>query len=449
MSTTVAAVEGSLPVSPRPALGLWMATALVVGNMIGSGLFLLPSVLAPYGGAALLGWGVSLGGMLLLALIFARFGLEMPARGGPYTYARMAFGDATGFGVAWSYWVSNASGNAAIAVAFAGYFGSLLPAHTASPIRDALIAIAALCLCTVINLRGARSAGRVQLATTVLKFLPLFLIAAAGVIYFQPAQWHPFNRSGLGLTGVTTTTVALTVWAFLGVECATVAGADIRDPRRTIPRATLLGTVLAAVATIAACMAVVGLLPAAKLAASGAPFADAATHLWGAAAGVAFAIVAAISCFGALNGWTLMQGQVGLAMADDDLFPSVFARCDARGTPFAALLISSVLSSLLVLANFQKHLVALFTFAILLSTATTLLPYLVCSAAALRLHEPRRTRMRAAIQTLVALLALLFSLWALIGTGAESLLWGAVLLLAGVPIFVSQRRNHRAMAGHA
>ncbi|MEO7148863.1 MAG: amino acid permease [Rhodanobacteraceae bacterium] len=448
MNTPVT-IAASVPIPQRQALGLWMATALVIGNMIGSGLFLLPSVLAPYGGAALLGWGVSLGGMLLLALVFARLGLERPARGGPYAYARMAFGDATGFGVAWSYWISNACGNAAIAVAFAGYFGSLLPAHTASPIRDALIAIAALCLCTFTNLRGARSAGHVQLVTTVLKFLPLFLIAAAGVIYFQPAQWHPFNRSGLGLTGVTTTTVALTVWAFLGVECATVAGADIRDPRRTIPRATLIGTALAGVATVVACMAVIGLLPAAKLAASGAPFADAASHLWGPAAGAVLAVVAAISCFGALNGWTLMQGQVGLAMADDGLFPAAFTRCDARGTPFAALLISSVLSSLLVLANFQKHLVALFTFAILLSTATALLPYLVCSAAALRLHEPRRSPIRATVQILIALLALVFSLWALIGTGGESLIWSAVLLLAGVPIYLWRKRKANAIPQRA
>lgn len=425
--------------SRRPAIGLWMATALVLGNIIGSGLFLLPSALAPYGGASLLGWGGSLIGVLLLALVFARLGLERPLRGGPHGYARLAFGDVTGFGVAWSYWISNATGNAAIAIAFAGYFGSLLPHNTASPLRDALIAVGALGLCTLNNLRGVNSAGAVQLITTVLKFLPLLLIAAAGIMYFDPTAWHPFNRSAQSLTGVTTATIALTFWAFLGVECATVAGADIRDPRRTIPRATLIGTMLAGIGTIVACMAVVGLLPAKQLAASGAPFADAAAHLWGPVAGVMFAIVAAISCIGALNGWVLVQGQVGRGAADDGLFPLAFARCDARGTPVVGLLISGVVSSVLVLANFQKHLVALFTFVILLSTATTLLPYLVCSIAALRLHEDGRSMLRATAQVIVALLASAFSLWALIGTGGESLAWGAVLLLAGAPMYLWRR----------
>lgn len=426
-------------------LGLWTATALVVGNMIGSGLFLLPSALAPFGGAALLGWGVSLLGALLLALVFARLGMQRPMRGGPYAYARMAFGDATGFGVAWSYWISDVCGNAAIAVAFAGYFDSLLPAHADSSLTAALTAIGALVLCTLTNLCGVRSAGVTQLVTTVLKFLPLLLIAAAGLLFFNAATWQPFNRSGHGLVDVTTTTIALTLWSFIGVESATFAGADVRNPQRTIPLATVIGTILAGGMTIIACMSVVGLLPEAKLAVSGAPFAEVAAQLWGPLAGTAFAVVAAISCFGALNGWSLIQGQLGLAMAGDGLFPAIFARCDARGTPVAGLLISGALSSVLVLANFQKHLVALFTFALLLSTATTLLPYLVCSAAALKLRDPARSATRAAMQTIIALLALVFSAWALVGTGGQSLIWGTVLLLAGVPIYVSMRRHRNKL----
>ncbi len=421
-----------------------MATALVMGNMIGSGLFLLPSTLAPYGGAALLGWGVSLAGALLLALVFARLGLEHPTRAGPQAYARIAFGDATGFAVAWSYWVSVWCGNAAIAVAFAGYFDSLLPARFASPAVAASTAIGALWLCTLTNARGVRSAGVVQLITTILKFLPLVLIAAAGIIWFDPAAWHPFNRSAESSTSVITSTVALTFFALTGMECVTVAGADVRDPQRTIPRATLIGTALAGVGTIVACMAVIGLVPAARLAVSPSPFAEATTRLWGPAAGTAVAVVAAISCYGALNGWTLMQGQVGRGAADDGWFPRVFARSDDRGTPVAGILISSALSSLLVLANFQKHLVALFTFVLLLTVAVNLVAYVVCSAAALKLHAPHRTRLRAIVQVSIGVLALAFSVWALIGTGAEALAWGAVLLLAGAPLYLWSKRRMAA-----
>lgn len=426
---------------PRPALGLWMATALIMGNMIGSGLFLLPSALAPYGAAAMLGWGVSLAGALLLALMFARLGLERPMRGGPYAYARAAFGDAVGFGTAWSYWVSTWCGNAAIAVAFAGYFGSLLPGATAGPLRDACIAVAALWLCTFTNLRGTRSAGAMQVATTALKFMPLLLIIAVGIAGYDPHAWQPFNRSGRGLGDVTTTTIALTFWALLGMESVTVAGADVRNPHRTIPLATLFGTALAGIVTVIACMAVVGLLPASELISSHAPFADAAVRVWGPVAGVALAVVAAISSFGALNGWVLVVSQTGMAAAEDGLFPRVLARRDARGTPAAGLLVSSALASALVLANYQKQLVALFTFAILLSTATTVLPYLVCSLAALRLHEASRSRRRAAMQAAVAVAAAVFSAWALISTGAQALFWGAVLLLIGVPVHLWLHRK--------
>lgn len=434
-------VSTSNPAGAKHVLGIWTTTALVIGNIIGAGLFLLPSALAPYGGAALLGWGVSLAGALLLALVFARLGLERPVRGGPQVYARMAFGDATGFAVAWSYWISVWTGNAAIAVAFAGYFDSLLPARAASPAIHALTAVGALWLCTLTNLRGVRSAGIMQLVTTVLKFLPLLLIAAAGMIWFDPNAWHPFNRSTQGLTGVATSTVALTFWALVGMECATVAGADVLDPRRTIPRATLIGTALAGVGTIIACMAVINLVPAKQLAVSASPFADAATRLWGPAAGTTIAVVAAISCYGALNGWTLMQGQVGRGAAEDGWFPLVFGRCDARGTPVAGLLISGILSSVLVLANFQKHLVALFTFVLLLSTAASLFQYFVDSAAALKLYDPGRSKKRALAQSAIAVLALAFSVWALISTGLEALAWGAVLLLAGAPLYLWTRRK--------
>lgn len=437
-------VSASTSPAVKPGLGMWMATALVMGNMIGSGLFLLPSTLAPYGGAALLGWGVSLAGALLLALVFARLGLERPMRGGPYAYARAAFGDAVGFGTAWSYWVSTWCGNAAIAVAFAGYFGSLLPASTASPLRDAVIAVAAIWVCTFTNLRGTRSAGAMQLVTTILKFLPLLLIIAVGVISFDPHAWQPFNRSGQPLPGVATATIALTFWAMLGMESVCVAACDVRNPHRTIPIATLLGTTLAGVATVIACMTVVGLLPQSQLVTSHAPFADAAAHLWGPAAGVALAVVAAISCFGALNGWVLVVSQAGMAAAEDGLFPRVLARCDVRGTPVQGLLISSALASALVLANFQKHLVALFTFVLLLSTATVVLPYLICSIAALRLHQPSRPRWRAMAQVVIAIAAAVFSLWCLISTGAEALAWGAVLLLAGAPLYFWSKRRKAA-----
>lgn len=412
------------------ALGLWTATALVVGNMIGSGLFLLPAALAPYGAAAFLGWGLSAAGAMSLAVVFAWLALRHPVRGGPYAYARLAFGDGAGFTVAWSYWISIWSGNAAIAVAFTGYLGRLVPALTASPAAAAFTALGALWLCTLTNIAGVRAAGLVQLVTTVLKLLPLAAIALFGVWYVEPAAFVPFERSGLGLWPAAAVTAAMTLWAFLGLESATVPAEDVRDAARTVPRATLLGTALAGGATILACMTVVLLLPADGTP-SPAPFADVAARLWGPGAGVAFGVAAAIACYGALNGWVLLQGQVPLAAARDGLFPALFAWPGTGRAPVAGLLLSSTLASGLVLANYQQDLVGLFTFVLLLATAATLLPFLLCAAAYLRLERGAGPRPR----RVVAAGALLFSIAALFATGLEALAWGTALVAAGLPLY--------------
>ncbi len=419
--------------APRP-LGLWSAIALVAGSMVGSGVFLLPASLAPYGWLSLYGWAITLAGALLLALTFSRLAARGAQAGGPYAYAREAFGDTTGFVVAWSYWISIWCANAAIAVAFAGSVGSLFPAVVSTPFRGAACALAALWLCAAINLAGVREAGRLQMVTTVLKLLPLLLFGGIAIWWLDSSLLAgeadaiaaaakadaPATR-----LGALHMTVALTLWAFLGLEAATVPAGAIRDAERTIPRATLIGTLFAGVATILACTAVLGLVPPDVAISSTAPMADAAEALWGPAAGIGMASVAAVSCFGALNGWVLLSAQLPIAAANDGLFPKAFAALDAQGTPRIGVLASTALASLLVIANYTDSLVAVFTFSILLSTAATLLPYVVSSAAWLKLGERDRV---------VATLALLYSVYALIGTGANALAWGAVLVIAGLPL---------------
>jgi APA family basic amino acid/polyamine antiporter len=430
------------------SIGLVTAIALVVGNMIGSGLFLLPASLAPWGPAALLGWGVSALGALALALVFARLARRWPRSGGPYAFARAAFGDRIGFVVAWSYWVSIWCATAAIAIAFAGYAGALWPEATSTPLRAMLTALAALWLCTLSNALGVRSAGTVQVVTTLLKLLPLVVLVVFAAPSVEAFAWQPFNRSGQGLWTVVSATAALTLWSFLGIECATMIAGDVRDPLRNVPRATMIGTTIAIIVTIAACTVVAGIVPPEALATSGAPFAEAATRLWGTGFGHVFAATAAVACFGALNGWVLMQGQLPLAAARDRVFPLPFARTDAQGTPLVGLLVGSVLASLLVLANFRKDLVGLFTFSILLSTAATLVPFLVCSAAELRQlatvdeRGARRAHAPGSIGAgAVAACAFAFSLFALAGTGTEALLWGVVLVAAGIPFYLWARSS--------
>ncbi len=418
----------------RP-LGLWSAIALVAGNMIGSGVFLLPASLAPYGGLSLYGWAITLGGALLLALTFARLAGRTTQSGGPYTYAREAFGDTVGFIIAWSYWISIWCANAAIAVAFAASIGALFPALTATPMRGAGCALAALWICAAVNLAGVREAGRMQIVTTILKLVPLLLFGGIAIWWVEPAALHsplPAAANVHEWTSAVQATVALTLWAFLGLEAATIPAGSIENAERTVPRATLIGTLLAGIATIMACTAVLGLLPADIAKTSPAPMAEAAKTLWGDGAGLAVAAVAAISCIGALNGWVLLSAQLPMAAAQDGLFPAAFARLDRNGTPRFGVLIGAALASLLIVANYSDSLVALYTFSILLSTAATLLPYVASTAAWLRLGRKGR---------IVAALALAYSVYALIGTGHEALLWGGALVAAGMPLHLWWRRT--------
>jgi len=419
--------------SHRP-LGFWSATALVVGSMIGSGTFLLPATLAPYGAATLLGWAITLCGALLLAVTFARLARRWPQTGGPYVFARNAFGELPGFVVAWSYWISMWCAIAAIAVAFAGSIGAIFPSLTATPVRAAGCGLVALWLCAGVNLAGLREAGRVQLLTTVLKVVPLLLFGLVALWFVDTRHYVPFNPSGESLGSVAAATVALTLWAMIGLEAATVPAGSVDDAPRTVARATVAGTAIAGIATVLACTTVLGLLPAEVLARSSALMADAAAALWGPAAGVLLAVVMAVSCVGALNGWTLLAAQLPMAAARDGVLPRAFARENARGAPAFGVIVSCLLASVLVISNYNRSLVDLFKFSVLLSTAATLLPYLAGAAAWLWRGDGRGSRLAAAG-------ALAFSLYALGGIGAEALLWGAGLVVAGLPIYFWLRRG--------
>jgi APA family basic amino acid/polyamine antiporter len=290
-----------------------------------------------------------------------------------------------------------------------------------------------------VNCSGVRAAGWVQAVTTLLKLLPLLAVALLGVglVFLR----HPLP----GLVGgpplsldATTAAATLTLWALLGLESATVPADKVEDPEWTVPRATMVGTVVTAVLCAAACSVVLLLVPASELAVSNAPFADAVRPIWGEGAATLVVVFAAISAFGALNGWILLQGELPWVMARDGVFPKVFARESRRGTPAFAFVLTSGLVTLLVLANAHSTMVEIFTFMILLSTSACLVAYLVCSLALL--HLMRRGRLpglgRAAPWLAGAgVLGGAYSLWALFGAGRDALLWGFVLLLAAVPVY--------------
>ena len=430
----------------RPQLlGFWMCVALVVGNSIGSGVFLLPASLAPYGLNSVIAWGFTGCGALLLAIVFAQLSRAFPQAGGPYAYVNLAFGPFTAFIVAWGYWISIWVGNAAIATGAVSYLSPLMPWIATVPGASAGVTLFFLWLLTFVNCYGIKASGWVQSVTTVLKLLPLVAISALGLFAVRGATVGAASAIPLSVSG-TTAAATLTLWALLGLESATIPASKVNDPSRIIPRATLLGTLVTALICILACTTVLLLVPPATLASSNAPFVDLASHYWGTIAGKTLAVFAAISGFGALNGWILLQGELPNIMAKNGVFPRIFAQDSARYTPTFALLFSSGLVSILILMNYQKTMVSVFTFMILLSTTACLVLYLLCSLALLRLQwsgQMPRQRGRLVPLAIVGVIATTFSLWAIVGAGREAVLWGSVLLLLGAPLYFLVRNDTR------
>jgi basic amino acid/polyamine antiporter, APA family len=432
--------------TPRPQLlGFWMCVALVVGNTIGSGVFLLPTALAPYGLNSVLAWGFTASGAIALAVVFARLSRAYPQAGGPYAYVHFAFGPLTAFIVAWGYWISIWVGNVSIATYTVSYLTPLLPWIAQKPGASAALTLLLLWTLTFVNWYGIKASGWVQSVTTVLKILPLLAVVFLGLFSLHSSNVAAATTIPLTVSG-TTAAATLTLWALLGLESATIPADKVANPARVIPIATLLGTVATALICAIACTTVLLLLPAATLANSNAPFADLATQFWGVGAGKLVAVFAAISGFGALNGWILLQGELPRAMAMRGEFPRIFARESSRSTPGFALCFGSALATVLILANYQKSMASIFTFMILLSTTACLVLYALCSAALLRLQwigQLGAARKGSAALAIVGVMATAYSLWAIIGAGAEAVAWGAALLCLGVPLYFWFTRSLR------
>lgn len=430
-------------------LGLAACTALVVGNMIGSGIFLLPASLAAFGPISLAGWIVTSLGALVLAVIFGRLSRIVTKTGGPYAYTQEGYGEFAGFIIAWGYWIALWTGNAAVAVALAGYVGFLIPAVGASETYSLAVALIAIWTLTLINVRGVQEAGFVQIVTTVLKLVPLILIGTLGFLWIDSANFSPINTSGKSDLAAISGAAALTLWAYLGLESATVPSGNVIEPEKTIPRATILGVLVAAAVYIAVTTVAIGVLPPQALALSTAPLADVSREMWGAAGGVLVAIGAVISTFGTLNGFTLLCGQVPYGAALDHIFPDRLGHLSRYGTPANALVFSNLLASILVTMNFAKGLVGAFNTIILLAVMSSLLPYALCSLAELMiLLKTGRTSGAPAILKIALLgcLGFTYSLWALYGAGAQTVFLGFLLVLAGIPIHVWIK--WRNSAGH-
>jgi APA family basic amino acid/polyamine antiporter len=423
------------------SLGIAACTAIVVGNMVGSGFYLSPSAVAPYGSIAILVWALMGGGAICLGLTFAKLARLRPETGGPYAYTRIAYGDFPGFLIAWVYWISIWASLPVIAVAFAGAILDMFPGLH-SRMMAAVLTLGAIWAVVLINLRGVKEAGFFAELMTYSKLIPFGAVAIIGLFYVDPSHFSTFNASGKPLFSATAALAPLTMFAYLGLESATVPAGDVKDPERTIPRSTILGIVTATLLYVLGTIAVMGIVPREQLVKSVAPFSDAAQIIWGPWGATAISIAVILSSIGALNGWTLLMGQVPMAAARDGLFPSIFSRMSQQGVPAIGIMLSATLATILVIiqaagtSGFQSF----YSLVVGLSTMAAVIPYAFCAMATGLIAAHGASAMAPRL-TIIEIIAFIFAVFTLYGCGAEAVLYGVVLLVLGIPVYVWQRRR--------
>jgi APA family basic amino acid/polyamine antiporter len=436
-------------------LGLPQATALILGTIIGVGIFNLPYSLASIGPISIVAMALTTVGALALALLFAALSRRLPADGGPYAYARVAFGNGVGFTNAWSYWITAWAGNAAIVTGWVFYVEYFInKSHVTG--WSIVIALVGLWIPTAINLSGVKNMGTVQLWTSIIKYIPLVIMSTVGLFFISSGNFTPWNVSGESNAAAIGSAMALCLFSYLGVETAAVAAAKVRDPERNVPRATVFGTLASATVYLLSLIAIFGIVPSTALAeeANKASYSVAANSIAGGEwAGNLVAAAVIISGLGALNGWIMVCAEMPLAAARDGLFPAMFGRLSRRQVPVAGILSSAILGSLAMVVSFLGASGAtVFNTLVLMTGITAAVPYAFSALAQLKwrwrdhatLHTPRFVR-----DSVVAVLALVFSIlfiWYSRNSGQEHWYqtWGPFLMagiafLIGIPVYLSMR----------
>ena len=413
-------------------IGLFSATMLVAGNMIGAGIFMMPTIMASIGGIATLGWLVTAPGAFIMGYMFARLGKVRPKAGGPYAYAREALGDFAGFQCNLLYWFSNVVANIAIATSITGYLTVFIPALR-NPYVGALSTVGVVWLSAILNMIGPRLVTRFETFTTLLGVGPIALVGIGGWLFFDPqifiAGW---NTSGVGAFHAISSAVSIMFWAFMGVESASVAAAVVEHPERNVARATMLGVSIAAIVYILSTTAIMGIMPNDELRHSTAPFADAAMRVLGPVGGTLITICAIVKACGCLGGWTLINAETALATARDGLFPALFARTDQRGVPVHGLVVVSVLMTVIVFVTLSPSVGEGFTVLADIAVLLVLTPYIFAAVSVA--HYVQQGLVGRSL-VWVGLVTILYCLAVIIASAGTAVAISMALGLATAPLF--------------
>jgi APA family basic amino acid/polyamine antiporter len=432
------------------ALGVTSATGLVIGSIVGTGVFTMPAVMAGAGTMSLIVLGVIALGALLLGMLFGQLTKRVPnSDGGLYAYSRHEFGDFAGYLVGWCYWIQGWAGNAAIVSSWVFYVDALFAINHPSSMDNWGIALLGLWVPAIVNLVGVRQMAWFQNLTVILKFLPLLFVGVVGWFFVHSANFGTFNASGGSLYSGIGIAAGVALFSFIGVEAAAVTAKRVRNPRRNVGRASVYGTAASAILYVLVSAAVMGLVAHHTLVSTGSPFVNAFSSMFphGAWAGKFIAAVAVVSGIGALNGWTLIITETSRAIAQDDLFPRPFAWVDSKNTAWFGILVGTALPSLLMLWSYTtKAGLTVFTYLVDLTVVTVAIPYFMSAIAQLTFLVSRRRRVqgwRLARDLTVAGASVLFSMWVTFASGYQVVYQALVVLLVGLILyaFLNARRE--------
>ncbi len=433
--------------TPGRKMSLLQATMLVAGNMIGTGLFLLPVNLAQVGGIAVFGWLIATIGVAALGLVFAKLGQLNPQQGGPYAYARDFLGPYAGFQTNYVYWFGNWIGNIAIAVAAVGYLSELVPGIQ-GPLASVIVTAAVIWGLTFTNILGPRVIGALEAWTMLLALIPILAIALLGWRWFNTETFLAgWNVSGGSDMHAISRAASMALWAYMGIESAAVSAGVIENPKRNVPLATLIGLGLAAIVYILSSTVIMGILPNEELRTSHAPFAEAGRLAFGTAGAVVISVCAVLKSVGSLGGWMLLVGQSAKAAADDGMFPTVFSRLNANGVPARGLVIVAVLMSVVLFATMSPTLAGQFNRLVDLAVILIIVPYVYSAVALVKVVFDNSLPPRA-FQTYkwIAIAAVVYCLWAVLGGDPATVVYAFVALLISVPLYPFFIRSMEAAA---
>jgi APA family basic amino acid/polyamine antiporter len=432
------------------SLGLTSATGLVIGSIVGTGVFTMPAVLAGAGTMGIAVLAVIALGAMLLAVLFGQLTRRVPhSDGGLYAYSRHEFGDFAGYLVGWCYWIQSWAGNAAIVSSWVFYVDALFAISHPTGMENWGIAMVGLWVPAAINLAGVRQMAWFQNVTVILKFVPLLFVAIVGWFFVDSAHFGPFNASGGSLYSGIGIAAGVALFSFIGVEAAAVTAKRVKNPRVNVSRASIIGTAASAILYVLVTAAVMGLVAHHTLVNTGSPFVNAFQSIFpnNAWAGKFIAALAVISGIGALNGWTLIVTETSRAIAQDDLFPKPFAWTDAKGTAWFGIVVGTALPSLLMLWRYTTTSgLTVFTYLVDLTVVTVAIPYFFSAIAQLTYLVSRRRRVQGwalARDLSVAGASVLFSMWVTFASGYQVVYQALVVLLAGLILyaFLNARRQ--------